>query len=136
MTHSFATRRFTDGQRGRDLVGVVAEIGEDGSAVPCAHDIEAAAKAREAGKRGGRLAQVQAEGADRGEGGEGVLGIVAAGHGEANGHGFAAASFRYVESDGERFLRSEEHTSELQSLMHTSYAVFCLNNKNNVNLER
>src|SRR3546814_9999625 len=26
--------------------------------------------------------------------------------------------------------RSEEHTSELQSLMRTSYAVFCLNNKN------
>src|SRR3546814_20205157 len=49
------------------------------------------------------LFRSQAEGADRGEGGEGVLGIVAAGHGEANGHGFAAASFRYVESDGERF---------------------------------
>src|SRR3546814_9149450 len=27
--------------------------------------------------------------------------------------------------------RSEEHTSELQSLMRTSYAVFCLKNKNN-----
>src|SRR3546814_5401681 len=26
-------------------------------------------------------------------------------------------------------LRSEEHTSELQSLMRTSYAVFCLNKK-------
>src|SRR3546814_2208203 len=26
--------------------------------------------------------------------------------------------------------RSEEHTSELQSLMRTSYAVFCLNTKN------
>src|SRR3546814_10122223 len=26
-------------------------------------------------------------------------------------------------------LRSEEHTSELQSLMRNSYAVFCLNNK-------
>src|SRR3546814_2344587 len=25
-------------------------------------------------------------------------------------------------------IRSEEHTSELQSLMRTSYAVFCLNN--------
>src|SRR3546814_4307948 len=30
--------------------------------------------------------------------------------------------------------RSEEHTSELQSLMRTSYAVFCLNNTNNTNL--
>src|SRR3546814_9788460 len=27
------------------------------------------------------------------------------------------------------FRRSEEHTSELQSLMRISYAVFCLNNK-------
>src|SRR3546814_8137714 len=27
------------------------------------------------------------------------------------------------------FLRSEEHTSELQSLMRISYAVFCLKNK-------
>src|SRR3546814_8903851 len=30
--------------------------------------------------------------------------------------------------------RSEEHTSELQSLMRTSYAVFCLKNKTNIDL--
>src|SRR3546814_6587671 len=30
-------------------------------------------------------------------------------------------------------LRSEEHTSELQSLMRISYAVFCLNKKQNEN---
>src|SRR3546814_1541562 len=30
-----------------------------------------------------------------------------------------------------RCLRSEEHTSELQSLMRISYAVFCLKKKNN-----
>src|SRR3546814_10823194 len=30
---------------------------------------------------------------------------------------------------GERRLRSEEHTSELQSLMRISYAVFCLKKK-------
>src|SRR3546814_9124847 len=29
--------------------------------------------------------------------------------------------------------RSEEHTSELQSLMRISYAVFCLNKKNQTN---
>src|SRR3546814_8074592 len=29
-----------------------------------------------------------------------------------------------------RFVRSEEHTSELQSLMRISYAVFCLKKKN------
>src|SRR3546814_10348939 len=31
--------------------------------------------------------------------------------------------------DQARRLRSEEHTSELQSLMRISYAVFCLKNK-------
>src|SRR3546814_4443609 len=30
-------------------------------------------------------------------------------------------------------VRSEEHTSELQSLMRISYAVFCLKKKNNYN---
>src|SRR3546814_1054016 len=30
-------------------------------------------------------------------------------------------------------VRSEEHTSELQSLMRTSYAVFCLKKKNTTN---
>src|SRR3546814_10374718 len=29
-------------------------------------------------------------------------------------------------------VRSEEHTSELQSLLRISYAVFCLKNKNNL----
>src|SRR3546814_2676846 len=32
--------------------------------------------------------------------------------------------------DADRKVRSEEHTSELQSLMRTSYAVFCLQKKN------
>src|SRR3546814_3271967 len=32
-------------------------------------------------------------------------------------------------------LRSEEHTSELQSLMRISYAVFCLKNKKNLTIE-
>src|SRR3546814_6214402 len=30
------------------------------------------------------------------------------------------------------FVSSEEHTSELQSLMRISYAVFCLNKKKNI----
>src|SRR3546814_10118448 len=30
------------------------------------------------------------------------------------------------ETDDQLFMRSEEHTSELQSLMRISYAVFCL----------
>src|SRR3546814_5939557 len=33
--------------------------------------------------------------------------------------------------DDSEFPRSEEHTSELQSLMRISYAVFCLKKKNN-----
>src|SRR3546814_2939302 len=33
----------------------------------------------------------------------------------------------------ERIGRSEEHTSELQSLMRTSYAVFCLKKKTTIN---
>src|SRR3546814_1916972 len=37
-----------------------------------------------------------------------------------------------MERNGETFYsRSEEHTSELQSLMRISYAVFCLKKKNN-----
>src|SRR3546814_7716299 len=32
-----------------------------------------------------------------------------------------------------KWLRSEEHTSELQSLMRISYAVFCLKKKRNIN---
>src|SRR3546814_10664457 len=34
-----------------------------------------------------------------------------------------------------QFRRSEEHTSELQSLMRISYAVFCLKKKKNQNTE-
>src|SRR3546814_981400 len=35
-----------------------------------------------------------------------------------------------VFADIHAMIRSEEHTSELQSLMRISYAVFCLNKKN------
>src|SRR3546814_2895420 len=38
--------------------------------------------------------------------------------------------WRLNTDDGQSFLRSEEHTSELQSLMRISYAVFCLTKKN------
>src|SRR3546814_1533401 len=48
-------------------------------------------------------------------------------------------AFRWVEKGGNRRIavfgrrenRSEEHTSELQSLMRISYAVFCLKKKKN-----
>src|SRR3546814_7296674 len=49
-------------------------------------------------------------------------------------------SWMRVPEDGNRYLtyaelgdRSEEHTSELQSLMRISYAVFCLKKKNKHN---
>src|SRR3546814_5865788 len=38
-----------------------------------------------------------------------------------------------LDEAGARHSRSEEHTSELQSLMRISYAVFCLNKKKNNN---
>src|SRR3546814_6263499 len=47
---------------------------------------------------------------------------------DGDGFGFDIRSF---EADGREKLieRSEEHTSELQSLMRISYAVFCLKKK-------
>src|SRR3546814_2736252 len=44
------------------------------------------------------------------------------------------AAFEVVQ--GAAHQRSEEHTSELQSLMRISYAVFCLKKKNNNNKYR
>src|SRR3546814_10576486 len=38
---------------------------------------------------------------------------------------------RRVDQIADRIVRSEEHTSELQSLMRISYAVFCLKKKKN-----
>src|SRR3546814_6016673 len=42
-----------------------------------------------------------------------------------------APSFAMLSSVAVEHTRSEEHTSELQSLMRISYAVFCLKKKNN-----
>src|SRR3546814_873150 len=46
----------------------------------------------------------------------------------ANGGGYYHYSYSVVRGC-DRIVRSEEHTSELQSLMRISYAVFCLKNK-------
>src|SRR3546814_20773625 len=43
---------------------------------------------------------------------------------------YGAASVVIVSASEYERLRSEEHTSELQSLMRISYAVFCLQKKN------
>src|SRR3546814_6978613 len=68
---------------------------------------------------------------DRGHGGTGPPIVVfryapgrSGTHAETFLHGFRG---RFLQCDG----RSEEHTSELQSLMRISYAVFCLKKKNN-----
>src|SRR3546814_10460462 len=45
--------------------------------------------------------------------------------------GFLAQFLFAVVQTRDVFWRSEEHTSELQSLMRISYAVFCLKKKNN-----
>src|SRR3546814_5410442 len=42
---------------------------------------------------------------------------------------YAVLGTSYAGGPGPRELRSEEHTSELQSLMRISYAVFCLTKK-------
>src|SRR3546814_9182333 len=41
-----------------------------------------------------------------------------------------------IAGQAEQLARSEEHTSELQSLMRTSYAVFCLKKKNNIEKQK
>src|SRR3546814_10051100 len=49
---------------------------------------------------------------------------------DRGGHGAGAVESAAL---GQIALRSEEHTSELQSLMRISYAVFCLKKKKNHN---
>src|SRR3546814_9535015 len=91
--------------------------------------------------------------ADRGSGdrragglardGDGALGEVEQPGGEAQEGGLAravvadqrhhlAGGHREVERFERDQVRSEEHTSELQSLMRTSYAVFCLKKKKKI----
>src|SRR3546814_8224691 len=53
-------------------------------------------------------------------------------HGAGFGQRLAKAVHLAVQSGGGR---SEEHTSELQSLMRISYAVFCLKKKKTINID-
>src|SRR3546814_996293 len=58
--------------------------------------------------------------------------VMSGGGAVATGAGHAASDARAMgASMGRGFSRSEEHTSELQSLMRISYAVFCLKKKKN-----
>src|SRR3546814_8867180 len=72
-----------------------------------------------------------------------ILGVYQEGQLEYIGHtggGFSQASLQAVHRkmlplvSAECPFRSEEHTSELQSLMRNSYAVFCLNKTNHTTL--
>src|SRR3546814_6278267 len=45
---------------------------------------------------------------------------------------YASAGVMSVRTPETSFVRSEEHTSELQSLMRISYAVFCLKKKTTI----
>src|SRR3546814_1144152 len=65
-----------------------------------------------------------------------TLAVSSGAGGCCTGRGHAAGRIR---RDRERLpvapdARSEEHTSELQSLMRISYAVFCLKKKNTTNI--
>src|SRR3546814_4299344 len=52
------------------------------------------------------------------------------------GKGVALANVLMVSDELQAGIRSEEHTSELQSLMRISYAVFCLKKKKNINKQQ
>src|SRR3546814_7046654 len=58
-----------------------------------------------------------------------ILAIVAYAQLDPGDLGDGIRLIRGLERAGEQRVRSEEHTSELQSLMRISYAVFCLKKK-------
>src|SRR3546814_5081423 len=76
-------------------------------------------------------------GATRFDGGEGVIydeGLVyltTKGDDRVWVHDVEAETMTVLYDASEHIARSEEHTSELQSLMRISYAVFCLKKKTN-----
>src|SRR3546814_5292981 len=84
----------------------------------------------QAGARGGRLGSGQARGAGRGAVALSRHGRNAARDRDSGERRLQADGLLRRRSDrGEAAGRSEEHTSELQSLMRISYAVFCLKKK-------
>src|SRR3546814_7368860 len=83
------------------------------------------------GPGGGGAAAARLDRADRGDGAVGGVHGPALRHREG-GQGVRAGDDPVVHrARRARTPRSEEHTSELQSLMRISYAVFCLNKKKN-----
>src|SRR3546814_3395960 len=78
--------------------------------------------------RRGSAPSVSGGGAQRGLGEEEIAGGLRGGRGLKDGP-LVVLQRREPISDIGRMIRSEEHTSELQSLMRISYAVFCLKKK-------
>src|SRR3546814_3669046 len=101
----------------------------DWSSDVCSSDLQARADRRLSAPHAGPRPRLDPRGADRGarfSGGEGGEGAGLAGDAGGCGALPPVAPFRRrYGRDG----RSEEHTSELQSLMRISYAVFCLKKK-------
>src|SRR3546814_4160057 len=108
-------------------------------ALPISHDVAVALHRilafedlHDHGTRGHEFDEFAEEGAVLVDGIE-AFGLLA-GHADALRGDDAQAGF--LQHPGDRagqIARSEEHTSELQSLMRISYAVFCLKKKNNTN---
>src|SRR3546814_9201361 len=106
----------------------------DWSSDVCSSDLAPADHQSDAAGRRGhprRLGRLDQAVDDSGDGGLGVLdcrfgAVPGAGHGDL----VEADDQRRRGCRHDRRLRSEEHTSELQSLMRISYAVFCLKKKN------
>src|SRR3546814_2551412 len=104
LKHSFPTRRVSDLLAGRRMVGMLAML----------HRF----RHRLVGRRGGRCSSLaKTAGA-----------AVIAAPPRVAVTSAAASRGRNLDMAGS-FGRSEEHTSELQSLMRISYAVFCLKKK-------
>src|SRR3546814_9011052 len=59
-----------------------------------------------------------------------LLHVVGARFGEGDRAGLLVLLVILLDELRDQLVRSEEHTSELQSLMRISYAVFCLKKKN------
>src|SRR3546814_6147302 len=76
-------------------------------------------------------------GANGGVGGAAIVLLARRGYEVVASTGRADAHERLKGLGAQRIIdRSEEHTSELQSLMRISYAVFCLKKKKNTNTDK
>src|SRR3546814_2943006 len=106
-----------------------SDLGDDREALG-GQRVDLLAHDRDVGMRGERRADAgrKAVAIDRERGARGHLVDAAFAHDQR-----AQAAHLGVEQPDRVALRSEEHTSELQSLMRISYAVFCLKKKKTTN---